>query len=396
MRRLQIEIGAKTFLFALGVIAAVWLLVQLWPVLLVVAIALMIVGMVNPAIHWFEDHRIRRPYAIAIVFGALFASIILFAAITFPRVVAEIGNLAVRLPELQQTTASKLEGSRLGGPLARAIKGTGSSHVLEEGAKLVVAYTPRVVEIVAYGLSAVFLALYLVIDRDRMRGALFAVVPRSFHVRTSRVLLNLETIVGGYLRGQLLTSLLMGIFTFGVLTIAGVPNAIALSLFAAVADVLPYIGALLACGPAVLAAMEKGTTTTLIVLAVLAAYQELESRAIVPRVYGRALRLPASVVLVALLVGMRLLGILGAILALPVASAIRMLIMELRVHLPGEDVTDAAVRARDEAAEELFEKRAAGVPAAEAAVIATEIAKATSEKQPIDQPITGGLKPRTT
>jgi predicted PurR-regulated permease PerM len=232
-----------------------------------------------------------------------------------------------------------------------------------------------IVEVAAYTATAFFLALYVMLDRDRMRGALFALVPRNYHVRLSRVLINLETIVGGYMRGQAITSLLMAIFTFAVLTIAGVPNALALALFAGVADVLPYIGALLACGPAFLAALSKGTTVALVVLAILAVYQEFESRVIVPRVYGKVLRLPAASVMIALLVGGKLLGILGALLALPIAAGIRMIISELRVELPGEEIDDAELRKKDEASEREFAMRAAGHDAAEAAAIATEIAE---------------------
>ena len=94
----------------------------------------------------------------------------------------------------------------------------------------------------------------------------------------SRIVVNLETIVGGYMRGQLITSVLMSVFTLIVLSFARVPNALVLSLFAGAADVLPYVGAILACGPAFLAALERGTTVALVVLAVLLAYQEFENR----------------------------------------------------------------------------------------------------------------------
>jgi hypothetical protein len=177
----------------------------------------------------------------------------------------------------------------------------------------------------------------------------------------------------------------MAVFTFAVLTIAGVPNALALSIFAGVADVLPYIGALLACGPAFAAALSQGMTVALIVLAILAAYQEFESRVIVPRIYGKVLRLPPATVMVALLVGGKLLGVLGALLALPIAAGIRMVIAELRVELPGEDVDDAELRAKDAAAEREFEMRAAGHPAVEAAGIATAIAEELRDHEAIDE-----------
>jgi hypothetical protein len=100
---------------------------------------------------------------------------------------------------------------------------------------------------------------------------------------------------------------------------------------------------------------------------------------LVPRIYGRALKLPSSIVLFALLVGGTLMGIPGALLALPVAAALRMLIAELRVELPGEDIDDSRLRANDERAEREYEERAEGVRAEAAAAIAVEI-----EEQRVD------------
>jgi len=105
------------------------------------------------------------------------------------------------------------------------------------------------------------------------------------------------------------------------------------------------------------------------------AYEEFESRVLVPRIYGRALRLPSSVVLFALLAGGTLMGILGALLALPVAATVMMLIEELRVELPGqqEQVADVEQRVGDERAEEEYERRTEGVAAEQAAAIAVEM-----------------------
>jgi predicted PurR-regulated permease PerM len=206
-----------------------------------------------------------------------------------------------------------------------------------------------------------------------MRGSLFALVPRHFHLRMSRILLKLETIVGGYVRGQVITSILMAIFTFVVLLIARAPNASALAAFAGVADVLPYIGGILASGPAVIASTSHGASTAIGVAVALLAYQEFESRVIVPRVYGDALRLSPSVVLVSLLIGGTLMGVLGALLALPIAAGIRMLVEELQFELPGED-PNSVVESRVSADERVFARRAKGENAEKAAEIATEIA----------------------
>ncbi len=197
-------------------------------------------------------------------------------------------------------------------------------------------YSSRIAEIFAYSAGAFFLALYMMIDRNRLRGGLYAVVPRSHHIRLSHILWNMETIVGGYILGQMITSALMTAFVFVLLTAFRVPNALAIAVFAGLADVLPYIGVFLSMGPTVLATLTQGPAVTIIVLVLMLAYEEFESRVLVPRIYGRAMRLPSSVILFSLLAGAALMGVMGAFLALPVAATIRMLIEEFGGGLPGE------------------------------------------------------------
>ena len=125
-----------------------------------------------------------------------------------------------------------------------------------------------------------------------------------------------------------------------------------------------------------------------VVLVLMLAYEEFESRVLIPRIYGRALRLPASVVMFALLAGGTLMGILGALLALPVAAAVMMLIDELRVDLPGEreGLVDTRLREADERGEEEYERRTEGVPAEQAAAIAVEISedRRQDERHPLE------------
>lgn len=359
---------------AIGGVALVWGFLQLWPVLLVILAALMIAGALTPSINRLERLEIRRPYAITIVFVGLVATICAFAALILPTFAEQLAQLVTHVPESKNALAKQLETTRLGAPFARSLRQLRVTELVAEVQRLGLVYSPKVMVGVAYTLSALFLALYLLVDSARMRGSTFALIPRAYHVRVSRMLLNLELIVGGYLRGQIITSLLMMGFTFVVLTIADVPNALAFALFAALADVLPYIGAFLACIPAFVATLPLGMTTALIVLGVLAAYQELESRYIVPRVYGRALRLPAATLMVALLIGGKLLGVLGALLALPIAAGVRMIFKELHFAFPGDDRHDATAGAIEAELERDFAARTAGMSATAAAAIATEIA----------------------
>ena len=385
-RVLRIELAPKTMLIALLLIAAVGMLVKLLPVVLMFIAALVLVGTLNPVVGWLEKKGMGRKGAIVIVFGASFAFTGLLLFLTIPPLIEQLRGLVGREPEIRGHAVEWLRRSQLTIPLAEQLKNLDYGERLRSSQTTVLSATKHAFEIFACLGASVFLALYFMIDRDRLRGAVFALVPRGQHLRFSRVLLNLETIVGGYVRGQIVTSALITGFILVLLLVCRVPNALALAAFGGAMDVLPYVGALLTIAPAVLAAYGNGPVIAAVVLAALLLYEEFESRFLVPLVYGRALRLPPSIVLLSLIVGAVLGGIIGALLALPVAAAIVMLIDQLRVDLPGEieQPKDVATRRKDEQQEQEYEQRTEQKPVAKAAEIAVEIAKERrqEEKEP--------------
>jgi predicted PurR-regulated permease PerM len=393
----RIEISYRTIVAVALTVGGIWLLNLLLPILVVIVVALILVGTLNPAVGWLERHRVNRSLAIAIVFIGCGIVVVGAGLITIPSLFDQVSQTINHLPEIQKSLARTLEAHRLTEPLANAIrtfKPEDRVKALNVTAALMASL--GVVEVIGYVATSVVLAIYFIADGERTRGALYALFPRRFHVRLARVLLNLETIVGGYLRGQIITSVAIGIFTFALLAITRVPNALALAAFAALTDVIPFVGGLLATTPAVLVALTRGSAVTTIVLVAMIAYQEFESRVIVPRVYGQALRLSSAVVVIALLVGGKVGGIIGALLALPIAAALRMLIEELRVDLPGDDTDDPRLRARDARAERTYARETAGASPAEAAAVATEIANeirqadAAVGKDPAETPLNPG------
>jgi len=276
---------------------------------------------------------------------------------------------------LRARLADWLSGFHLSQPLAKWLRKFEYGGSVSTVGATAFAYSMEALTFIAYAVSAIFLALYIMIDRDRLRGGLFAIVPRSHHIRLSRIMMNSETIVGAYIRGQLITSVAIGIFILIFLAVCGIENALALAVFGAIADFLPYIGIFLPLAAATLSAVPHGPVVTSVILAGMLIYMEFESRVLVPRVYSRVLRLPSTVVLFSLLAGVALMGITGALLALPFAAMAMMLIEELRVQLPGEQeqAADKVLREGDDRAEEEYERRTEGVPAQQSAAIAVEI-----------------------
>jgi predicted PurR-regulated permease PerM len=371
--RFEVSTGMMIRLILVGV--CLWLAIRLWPIILVLVVALLVAGTLSPAVQWLEDKRIRRGLAIAGVYLGIIIIGSLIVTLTIPSLVGQAVALFEREPAFRRSLADYFAQFHVSAPFATWLRNTSYDSALGAVGGVAFGYSVRVFEAATYGMSALFLSLYMMIDRDRLRGALFAVVPRSHHIRLSRVLLNLETIVGAYIRGQLVTSLLMGAFTYILLRACGIENAMALAVFAAVADILPYIGGIILLGPVVVVALGRSPAVAVVVFLAMLAYQEIESRLLIPRIYGRSLRLPSSAVLFALLVGGTLMGLLGALLALPVAATVMMLLEELRVELPGEQeqIGDRELRAQDDLAEEDYERRTEGVAAQEAAAVALEI-----------------------
>src|SRR5450759_399233 len=226
------------------------------------SLVLVIAGTLSPAVEWLEQRGVRRVVAIAIVFAVLFVSTVLIFALTIPELVNQVRSLIGMEPALRERLAVWFARSPLTANLADTMLNVQYDALIKSSSASLLTFFTLVVESVAYGVGAIFLALYMMVDRDRLRGALFAVVPRTHHIRLSRILVNLQTIVGGYIRGQVITCALMAVFMLVLLTACGIPNALVIAVFGGLADVLPYVGIFITMGPAVAAALPFGAVIT--------------------------------------------------------------------------------------------------------------------------------------
>lgn len=384
-RTVQIAIPARTGMMlvavGVGIVVALWVLAKVWQVLLILTVALILAGTLSPLVEWLEKHGAKRGIALLTVLLLLIFALIGFGFLIIPAIVGEGQHLIKDAPQFQQRAADYVSRFPALADRADDIRNAQPNQLLAPLSGSALSYTQSAFELVAYTITTIALAFYLIADRERVRGFLYALIPRHYHVRTARLMLALETIVGGYMRGQALTSALIGGFTYVLLLVLHVPNALILAILAGFTDLIPYIGPVLATAAPVLFALSRGVPVAIIVLVALVIYEELESRLIIPRVYGKTLRLSPVAVTIALLAGGKLFGIIGALLALPIAAGIRATVEELRIGLPGEQSGEPEERARDEAAEARYLERTEGVSAVEAANVATTLADELEEER---------------
>jgi putative heme transporter len=392
--RLRIEIAPKTLFLILGIVAGIWILGQLTTVLSVMTVALVLVGTFDPLVAWLERRGLGRGRALVLVFVAATLALAGVVLLMIPPLLSQLLNIIERAPQGRAQLIRSLQGYSLTKPLIAAVKDLPLDNLVTSAGKAMIGFSTQLFMVIGLGISTLFLAIYLLADPVRAKGLIYAMVARHHHVKLAKILLELKVIVGGYMRGQLITSLSIAVFVFILLTVTGADNALPIALFAGLTDIIPFVGGYVASTPVVFAVLPNGTTTIIVVVGLMILYQEFESRILVPRVYGRVLRLPPAIVLVALLVGGTLAGILGALLALPIAAGVQMLIHELRVDLPGAAPASDETLRRDERATEVYEHLSEGTTAADAGVIADEVA--TMVKQSEDNetpPVTQAVTP---
>jgi predicted PurR-regulated permease PerM len=200
----------------------------------------------------------------------------------------------------------------------------------------------RFLGVLASTLLVFVLAIYFMADLPRIRRVIPAVAPRALRHRTRHVVDVVFDKVGAYMIGGLLVSFIASIVTYIGLTVLKVPFALPLSMFVFICAFIPLIGASIgAIVCVIVAAIANGLWPSAALVALLfIVYQQLENYLIAPRVMQRTVNLPAVGVLLAGLIGGTLLGLIGALMAIPIAAAIKAVVSEIRN--PSADPDDEA------------------------------------------------------
>lgn len=334
---IKIDLSLRQILTIAAVVIALWLLVQVWSVVVLAGVALLIATALLPFVEWVRTRTKRRTLSVVIVVFTVLGALALLLAIVVPPMWDQGRDLWEQYPERRESAARFADERGWYGIRDRI---QSFDPGAELGPRLV--DTGRIVFSVVFALfTTFFLAAYFMLDAGRLKGFLYFSTPRHWHPHIRALLPALQRVVGGYIRGQAITSGAIFVFTFVVLTAMGIPNALALAAIAAVCDLIPLVGAYLVVGIVGLSSLSGSLTATVLVVTALIVYQQFEDRVLIPRVYGQTLRLPTIAVVLAILIGAELLGLVGALLALPVAAGIRVTV-EYFDRVRRESATDAA------------------------------------------------------
>jgi len=181
-------------------------------------------------------------------------------------------------------------------------------------------------------LAVIVLSIYFLAGLPRIKVFAYRLVPHSRRPRTILIGDEILAKVGGFVLGNFLTSLIAGAGTFFWMLAFGIPYPLLLGLFVAFLDLIPVVGSTVGGAVVTLVALTVSLPVAIGTLVFYVAYRLAEDYLIVPRIMGRTVQVPAIVSLVAVLIGGVLLGIIGALVAIPVAAAVRLLLNEILIR----------------------------------------------------------------
>ncbi len=335
--RVMYDIAPAAIFKILFTVAALWMIIHIFPVLLLISLSLMLVATFNPFVARLQK-RLGRRWALVGVVTLLVVFFLGTLALLIPPIIVQGYNLLAHAPEYGDKFQALLlkHGAHVNVKdiVARISSSAGNS-------------TPQIMKILSSTLTVLLsfatvaiLTIYLLIEGPEVGKSMMRLLPRKDRLGARKLVIEIGNQVGGYMRGQIITSAFAGTFTFILLFALRVPGAFSLAALAAVADAIPLIGLLIALMPALLLTLTLSSTKATIVLVAYLVYHQLENLFIAPRVYGGALGLSLTVIVVSLLIGTELMGMMGALLALPVAAAIPCILAYIREwqerHSPAE------------------------------------------------------------
>ncbi|HTX59440.1 MAG TPA: AI-2E family transporter [Verrucomicrobiae bacterium] len=290
--------------------------------------------------------------AIVLVYAALLGAFAAAAVYLIPHFIVEMSQIVAQYPILvgrvDQMIADpndpflshlspwmRAELLRVPGEIAAWIK----IHGIETFSHALVVLMGTAA-IVATFVIIPMVAAYLLLDLPNLRQALFTLIPQRRRAATIELLHEFDMVVGGFIRGQMLVALCVGVLVTISLLVLHVRYAFLLGLLAAIGDLIPYVGAILAFIPAVASAwINNGPLNALIVAVVFIAIFQAEGHFIAPNVVSKQVKLSPFVVLLALLVGGDLAGLVGMLVAVPVAGVIRAIVVRV---FPAKPTNEAA------------------------------------------------------
>ncbi|HEX9608778.1 MAG TPA: AI-2E family transporter [Candidatus Paceibacterota bacterium] len=338
-KRLTINVSSGTIITVILFVTLAWLLFYLRDLVLVVLTAIVLASAIEPAVNWFMRYRLPRALAVVLIY--LLVLVFIFAVFYFfmPPVLADISGLLGTLPDYLDTidASNPLKNSSFFGAqsavqnfsLSELVTGLQASFAnVSEGFL-------RTISVVFGGIFSfvlvIVLSFYFAVQDTGVDDFLRVVTPIKHEAKVLDLWRRSKNKIGKWMQGQIMLSLIVGILVYLGLTILGMKYALVLAIMAAVLELIPVFGSILAAIPAIgLAFVGGGTGLALLVTGFYLIVNQFQANLIYPLVVQKIVGVPPLLVILALIAGAQLAGFLGIILSVPAAAILQELVQDIQ------------------------------------------------------------------
>jgi predicted PurR-regulated permease PerM len=312
--RLSIHVPWVTLLKIIGAVALVWIWREIIWVLMLGLIAVIIAVALNPAISALERRGLARSVASWAIVILIVGILLGFLGMTWSALASQATDLGTQLTAVERTIEQRAPRA-----IVDIVKRSPAPDASMVG-PYAMAIGRSLLQAIAAFVLAWVLVVYLLIEGEPTYRWVRGFVTERLRPRFDKTAQEAADAARGYVIGNATTSVCAGLYFYGCLTALHVPAALLLALLAFVADFIPVVGFFLSCLPAMAMAATQSGTAAIAMIPIYLAYHVIENYIIAPRVYGGRLRLSNLAVLLAFAVGAELGGVMGALVALPVAA----------------------------------------------------------------------------
>lgn len=319
----KVDISHKTIFFITGFLALLWAIFNIRDLILIVFTAIIIVSAIAPLVEALAHWKIPRYLAIAIVYVLVFGALIGVLTLGITPITTQTFSLIQRMTDALNHISSQYN-----------INATALETQIPNLSQNILTFTADIFQGFITMVLIVVISIYLMSDKGRVESR-FSNLFGDKASRVNKLLHRIESKLGGWLRGQLFLSLIVGVLIYAGLVLIGIDFALPLAIIAGLFEIVPFFGPILSAIPAILIGIITTPLAAAMVVGLYILVQQVESHVLVPQVMKKAVGLNPLVVILAIAIGNRLLGLSGALLAVPIAVVCQV-ILDDYLHDGGE------------------------------------------------------------
>lgn len=309
----KVDISHKTIFFITGFLALLWALFQIREVIIVLFVAIIFMSALDPIVDYLMHYKVPKALAVALIYILIVGLIATLLTFVVKPLVEQTTHLAQSLPDT-------LDRLSFVGPIDQNIVQEQINNISRNAVTFTLALFGNFITFI----SVAVLTFYLLLERDKL-DQLLTQFFFGREEKIKKITRRIEYKLGAWLRGQLALSLIIGLAVYMALFLLAVPYALPLAIIAGLLEVVPVIGPIISAIPAVLIALTVSPILGLIVAGAFFVIQQLENHIVVPQIMKKAVGLNPLIVILAVAIGGKLLGISGALLAVPITVVIQII-----------------------------------------------------------------------